>query len=65
MMRSHRLGRSPHRRSGRKTVIDEDTAGAAKLDLRKSAGVWVETRAKAAKLTYLGLFARFWAYGRN
>jgi hypothetical protein len=33
-----------------KTVIDEDTAGAAKPDLRKSAGVWVETRAKAAKL---------------
>ena len=33
-----------------KTVIDEDTAGAAKLDLRKSAGVWIETRAKASKL---------------
>ncbi len=33
-----------------KTVIDEDTAGAAKPDLRKSAAVWIETRAKAAKL---------------
>ncbi len=33
-----------------KTIIDEDSAGAAKPDLRKSAGVWVETRAKAAKL---------------
>jgi hypothetical protein len=33
-----------------KTIIDEDTAGAAKLDLRKSAGVWIETRDKAAKL---------------
>src|SRR5271166_3837461 len=33
-----------------KTVIDEDSAGAAKPDLRKSAAVWIETRAKAAKL---------------
>jgi hypothetical protein len=33
-----------------KTIVDEDTAGAAKPDLRKSATVWIETRAKAAKL---------------
>lgn len=33
-----------------KTIIDEDSAGAAKPDLRKSAAVWIETRAKAAKL---------------
>lgn len=33
-----------------KTVIDEDSAGNAKLDLRKSASEWMETRAKAAKL---------------
>ena len=33
-----------------KTIIDEDTAGAAKPDLRKSATVWMDTRAKAEKL---------------
>jgi hypothetical protein len=33
-----------------RTIIDEDTAGAAKADLRKSAGVWIEARAKAGKL---------------
>jgi hypothetical protein len=33
-----------------KTIKDEDSAGAAKPELRKSADVWVETRAKAAKL---------------
>ncbi len=33
-----------------KTVIDEDSASAAKPELRKSADVWAETRARAAKL---------------
>ncbi len=33
-----------------KTVIDEDSANAAKPELRKSADVWVETRSRAGKL---------------
>jgi hypothetical protein len=33
-----------------KTIIDEETADAAKPDLRKSAKAWVDTRARAAKM---------------
>lgn len=33
-----------------KTIIDEDTASAAKDPLRKAAKVWIEARVRAAKL---------------